>query len=169
MRIPKAMGLAMGLAAVSLVSACTQKSEAVDTAKVESEVRATVDATIAAFNAKDAEKATSMDAPDYVGMFHGAANIVGPEQDLAVTREQLASLSAPLEVGKATVDVSSAGDMAVWAAPYVYQFTDAKTKAPTVEHGNWVLVFKRQADGTMKVRYGIVSDTPAPDAAPGAN
>ena len=57
---------------------------------------------------------------------------------------------------------------AIWPSglrPYAYDFTDPKTKKPTTEHGNWLLVFKKQSDGAMKEAYGVVSDTPAPKSA----
>ena len=99
---------------------------------------------------------------DYVGMFHGTDNVVGPAQDLALTKLQISDPATKVTVSDEKVDVAGAGDMAVWTATYVYDFTDPKTKQPTTEHGNWLIVFKKQPDGAMKEAYGVVSDTPAP-------
>ena len=41
-------------------------------------------------------------------------------------------------------------------------FTDPKTKAPTTEHGNWVMGWKAQADGGWKLAWSVASDVPAP-------
>ena len=150
-----------GMTALCLIAACTQAPQAGDRAKVSAEVKAAMANVISSFNAHDAEKSVSFDAPDYVGMFHGADNVVGPAQDLALTKMQLGDAAAKVTVSDDKVDVAAAGDMAVWTATYAYDFTDPKTKKPTTEHGNWLLVFKRQADGALKEAYGVVSDTPA--------
>ena len=82
-------------AALSLLAACQQSAApAVDTANIAAAVKGEVAGLVAAFNAHDAEKAVSYDAPDYVGMFHGAPNVVGPEADLAVTKQQVADPAA---------------------------------------------------------------------------
>ena len=150
-----------GATALCLIAACTPAPQAGDSAKVSAEVKAAMASVISSFNAHDAEKSVSFDAPDYVGMFHGADNVVGPAQDLALTKMQLSDAATKVTVSDEKVDVAAAGDMAVWTATYAYDFTDPKTKKLTTEHGNWLLVFKKQADGAMKEAYGVVSDTPA--------
>lgn len=156
----------VSLTSIFMLAACAKEPAPVDTAKVSDEVKAAISSAIAGFNAKDAAKATAIDAPDYVGMFHGAPNVVGAEQDLELTKLQVASLSGALTVADEKVDVASSGDMAVWSATYAYPTTDPKTRKPVTEVGNWVVVFRKQPDGTMKAKLGIVSDTPA--AAAGA-
>ena len=121
---------------------------------------------VADFNAKDAAKAVAHDAADYVGMFHGAPNLVGPAADLELTQQQLADPAVKLAVSDEVVDMAASGDLAVVRATYAYTFTDPKTKAPTTENGNWVLGYKTQADGAWKISWAVVSDTPA--AAPAA-
>jgi len=157
--------------AVSL-SACAKPAEPpapVDTAKIADAVKADVTQLVADFNARDAVKATSHDASDYVGMFHGMPNVVGPAQDLELTKQQVADPAVDLKVADEVVDVAKAGDMAVYRATYAYRFTDSKTKQPVTENGNWVLGYKAQADGGWKIAWGVVSDTgPTPAAAPAA-
>ncbi len=150
-----------GVTALCLIAACNQAPKAGDSAKVSTEIKTTMASLISSFNTRDAEKAVSYDAPDYVGMFHGVDNVVGPAQDLALTKLQLSDAAAKVTVSDEKVDVAAAGDMAVWSATYAYDFTDPKTKKPTTEHGNWLIVFKKQVDGAMKEAYGVVSDTPA--------
>ena len=60
-----------------------------------------------------------------------------------------------------TVDVGGP-DFAVYHSSYDYTLTDPKTKGPSHEHGNYLVGFKRDANGTLKVAWEIVSDTPAP-------
>lgn len=148
------------------LSACTKPAATTDTAKIADAIKADVTQLVAHFNAHDAEKAVSHDAPDYVGMFHGMPNVVGPAADLALTKLQVADAASNIVVSDETVDVASAGDMAVYRATYAYTMTDPATKKPITENGNWLLGYKPQADGSWKISWGVVSDTgPAPAAA----
>lgn len=154
-----------GATALCLIAACNQAPKAGDSAKVSTEVKAAMADVISSFNARDAEKSVAYDAPDYVGMFHGADNVVGPAQDLALTKLQLSDAAAKIAIAGEKIDVASAGDMAVWTATYDYDVTDPKTKKAITEHGNWLIVFKKQPDGAMKMAYGVVTDAPAPKPA----
>lgn len=154
------------------LAACGKPAEpakpAVDLAKVEADVKADMAEIVAAVNARDAEKAVSHDAPDFVGMFHGGPNTNGPAEELALTKQQLNDPNVKLAVSDAVVDVAASGDMAVWRGAYAFTFTDPKTKAPVVEKGNWVTVYRVQPDGAWKQNLAVVSDTgpatPAPPA-----
>jgi len=115
---------------------------------------------IAAFNARDAAKATSMQTADYIGFFHGMPNTVGHAADLAITKEQVADPAMKLVIANEYVDVSLAGDMATWRCTYRYTYTDPATKQVRVELGNYIIGFKRQSDGKMKATWSVVSDTP---------
>ena len=154
-----------GASALFLLAACTPPPATGDSAKASAEVKAAMASVISSFNARDAEKSVAYDAPDYVGIFHGADNVVGPTQDLALTKLQLSDAATKIAIANEKIDVASAGDMAVWTATYAYDLTDSKTKQPTTEHGNWLVIFKKQPDGSMKMAYGVVSDTPAPKPA----
>jgi len=156
--------------AIALLSACGAQqpaAPAVDTAKIAEAVKGQTAELIAAFNAHDAEKAVSFDAPDDIGMFHGIPNVVGPEADLALTKQQVADAAAKVTVSGEDVSVAAAGDRALWRATYAYTFTDPKTKQPTTENGNWLIGWRKQEDGSWKAAWGVVSDTsPATPAAP---
>ena len=162
-------GLALSALLAASLTACAKPEAAkpaVDTAKIADTVKADVKQLVADFNAHDADKAVSHDAPDYVGMFHGLANVKGPAEDLALTKQQVADTTAKIEVSDEIVDVAASGDMAVYRATYAYSFTDPKTKKAGTEAGNWVLGYKQQADGGMKLAWGVVSDLPPAPAAP---
>lgn len=147
------------------MSACAKPEAAeVDTAKIAEIVKADFTQLLADFNAKDIDKAVSHDAPDYVGMFHGAPNVKGPTEDAALTKLQVSDPNVKLAAAAAAVNVSEAGNTAVVLSTYDYTFTDPATKAAKTEHGNWVLGYKKQADGAYKIAWAVVSDTPAPAA-----
>lgn len=96
-----------------------------------------------------------------VGHFHGAPNVVGKAAAMAGMKEQMADPAMKLAVADESVDVAAAGDMAVYHATYTFTFTNPATKKAGSETGNWVAVFKRQGDGTMKLSRDMVLDTPA--------
>ncbi|CAN5132789.1 hypothetical protein BH11PSE2_BH11PSE2_16790 [soil metagenome] len=168
------IGSAVAILAVASLGACQKPADApvVDTAKAADAVKADLHDMLAAFNAHDVAKAVSHDTPDMVGMFHGAPNVVGVEQDTKMTTEQAAA-GAKVEVADETVDVAASGDMAVYRATYTYSGTDPKTKATTTEKGNWVVGYKKIGD-SWKIAWNVVSDTgpgsgvPAATAAPAA-
>ena len=167
----KLAGVALSVLMTGALAACAKPEAAkpaVDTAAFAEDVKADLHQLVADFNAHDAAKSVSHDAPDYVGMFHGLPNVKGPAEDLALTKQQVADPLSKVSVSDEIVDVAASGDMAVYRATYAYDFTDPKTKAPVTEHGNWVLGYKRQADGSLKIAWGVIADTPAPTAAPAA-
>ena len=123
-------------------------------------------AALAAYTAQDAHAAAAFDAPDYVGVYHGSANTVGPAADEAAMKAQMAAAKVDWTLGDGKVTVAKAGDLAVFEAPYT--FTIAVPNAPTTsEHGNWIAIFRRQGDGLMKLWRSIASDGPTPKPAAG--
>lgn len=162
----KRMMFALAMGAIALVSGCsassgpTDKPTAVDTGKVADEVKAAIKWQVDAYAARDPVKAASIMAPDLLGMFHGEANKIGKEAGEAAMKAQMTLPDMTLAVSNETVDVASSGDLAVYHAIYRFTFTNPETKQPFVESGNWVAVFTRQPDGTMKMTKDIVADTP---------
>jgi len=154
---PAACGMA---AALVLLAGCHRHHG--DAGAITRVIRANVRAVAAAFNAHDPEKAASFDAPFYVGMMHGAANVLGPADDLASMRQLAKDPAARLVVGDAEVEVARAGDMAVSRAPYRFSYTEAASRRVVTEQGNWVEEWRPQPDGSWKVAWSVVSDTPAP-------
>ena len=133
---------------------------------VRDEVLGVVNRTVAAFNAHDADTALEMFAPDLVSMYHGLPN-ADLVQERRTTAMQVADPRLELMVSDEAVDVAEAGDMAVYTARYRFGFTNPETGEPGSEIGNWVLVFERQGDGSMKVSKAVVSDLPADGLAEG--
>ena len=161
------LNFAAAAAVLGMLAGCSahNAAEPADAAKTAETLKADAATLVTAFNARDAEKAVSLDAADYVGMFHGLPNVVGPAADLALTKQQIADPATKIEVSGEDVSVAAAGDRALWQATYAYTFTDPATKHPTTEHGNWLLGFRKQTDGSWKIKWGVVSDTgPAPKA-----
>ena len=165
--------LATAAAVLGLLTGCGAHpaAEAADTGKIADAVKTDIAALVTAFNAHDADKSVAFDAPDYVGMMHGLPNVAGPQGDLALTKQQLADPAAKFEVSDENVSVAAAGDRAMFQSTYSYTFTDPATKKPKIEQGNWLVGFRKQPDGSYKIKWSVVSDTgtaPVADSSPHA-
>jgi ketosteroid isomerase-like protein len=160
--------IALVTVASAALAACSPQAAApvVDTAKVGEEAKAEVDKLVAQFNAHDAEAAVAHDAADYVGMFHGTPNVVGPAADLASTKQQTADPASKITIVEHNVDVAQSGEMAVDRTTYAYDYTDPKTKKVVTEHGNWVIGLKRDGHKDWKLAWTVVSDTGPQAASP---
>jgi ketosteroid isomerase-like protein len=159
---------AVMLCAATALVACDKNAAAapqVDKTAIQTQIKKDVADLVQSFNNKNIEKAVTHDAPDAVFMLHGAPNAVGPEQDLKATKAIAVDPLAWIQTGNETVDVSDAGDMAVYRTTYNLRMTDPKTKKEAHEHGNWVIGYKKQANDSWKIAWNVVSDTPAEAAA----
>ncbi len=164
MALSKRAPVVLSIALAASLAACTKPEAAkptVDTGKITEAVKADANQLIADFNAHDATKSVSHDAPQTLGMFHGAPNVNNQAEDLAATKVQLADPAAKVSVTDATVDVAQAGDMAVYRATYAFTMTDPKTRTPVTEHGNWLIIYKPLPDGSWKIATSMIADTPS--------
>jgi ketosteroid isomerase-like protein len=156
------------LFAATALGSCDKDASAetkVDKTAVQKTIKNDVRDLVESFNNKNIEKAVTHDTPDVVFMLHGAPNAVGPDQDLKATKKIAVDPLAWITIGNETVDVSDAGDMAVYRTSYNLRMTDPKTKKEAHEHGNWVIGYKKQPNDTWKIAWNVVSDTPAESAA----
>ena len=159
MSVLKVAAALAALVAASTLAGCAKPNPT--TTLTADGVKADVHSLVAAFNAHDAAKTVSHDAPDFVGMFHGMANNQGPAADLSITKLQVADPKAHIDLSNERVDVSKSGDMAVYRATYAATSTDPKANRAVVEHGNLLIGYRVGADGTPKVAWDSFSDTPA--------
>ena len=152
-------------AAGSLLAGCARHGSA-DTSAVADQVRKDALALVADYNAQNAAAAAAYDAPDYVGVFHGTPNVNGPAADEAGMKAAMAASKVLWQIGEVKVTVSRAGDVGIFEAPYTFTVTTPQG-ASSKESGNWIAIFRRQEDGTMKLWRSIGSDIPAPKAVAG--
>jgi ketosteroid isomerase-like protein len=143
--------------ASAALGACSERSEKA----AAEDVRKQALGVVAAYNAQDAHAAAAYDAPDYVGIYHGQANTIGPAADEASMKTQMASTNVEWTIGEGNVTVAKAGDIGVFEAPYTFAIAmpDGTT---TKERGSWIAIFKRQDDGHLKLWRSIASDIPPP-------
>lgn len=148
---------ALFLLSVSALSGCSGSGSSAGAAD---EVRKAALGVVAAYNAQDAHAAAAYDAPDYVGIYHGSPNTVGPAADEAAMKSQAAAGHVDWQLGDGKVTVSKAGDLGIYEAPYTFTVTNPD-KSVTRETGNWIAIFRRQDDGSLKLWRSIASDTPS--------
>ena len=155
--------------AIALLSlcACTPKAPAASAAdKATADTKAAVAQLVDGYNTRNLSEAVGVNAPDHLGMGHGFANTVGADAELASVKGQLADPAMVLAFTDPAIEASASGDLAVYRATYHITYTDPNTRRPATEIGNWVAVFKRQPDGTMKLSWEVMSDLPKPAAQP---
>jgi ketosteroid isomerase-like protein len=150
------------VAAALTLAGCDRGTSAGGTAD---DIRKQALALVAAYDRQDARAAAAFDAPDYVGIYHGTPNNVGPAADFKEMTAAMAISKLDWQVGEGKVTVSKAGDIGIFEAPYTFTITTGAAP-PARENGTWIAIFKRQDDGAMKLWRSIASDSPAP--APGA-
>jgi ketosteroid isomerase-like protein len=156
------ISLLIAVSALFALTGCIRQP-GTNSAKVADEVRKDAAELVADYNAQNADAASASDAPDYVGIYHGAANTVGPAADLAGMRATMAAAKVHWQIGEGKVTVSRAGDLGIFEAPYSFTITTPQGGVST-EAGNWIAIFKRGEDGKLKLWRSIASDTPQPKA-----
>ena len=114
------------------------------------------------WSAKDVEKITSHYADEAILMAPGIPAMKGKAAIRAGLTEVLKDPNFTLTFSAADAEVSKAGDIAYVRGVYTNGMTDQKSKKPVTEKGNYVTVYKKQADGSWKAVQDInTSEAPA--------
>jgi len=144
---------------LSMTFVCAQKT---DTKSIERALRDLDAQWSAAAGTKDLEKTVSYYADD--------ANVMPPNGPAATTKEAiraawkelLTTAGASISWTASKVEVASSGDIAYTTGAYQLTMNDAGGKS-VPDHGKYLEVWKKQADGSWKVVADIWnSDLPAP-------
>ena len=116
--------------------------------------------------AKDVDKAVSYYAESAVVMPPNASAATTKESIRSAWKEMLTTPGAAISWKTTKVEVAKAGDLAYVSGTYEETMTDASGKS-VQDHGKYVEVWEKQADGTWKVVADIWnSDLPASGPAP---
>ena len=149
--------------AVVLLTACTQAPPPAPPDTRAADEKAIQDQETAAqqaWSAKDIDKVTALYADDATVMLPDTPVMTGKAAISAAFKGVGSDPNFSLGLQNTSVDVSKGGDLGFVRGSYMVHQTDAKTKKATMEKGNYVLVYKKQADGSWK----IVADTAIPEA-----
>jgi uncharacterized protein (TIGR02246 family) len=115
-----------------------------------------------AWTAKDTDKVAALYADDATVMLPDTPVMTGKAAISAGFKGAASDPNFSLSLQTTSVDTSRGGDLGFVRGSYMVHQTDAKTKKATMEKGHYVLVYKKQADGSWK----IVADTAIPEASP---
>lgn len=159
MALDRSLTVACLAASLTACNPAGDSAPAIDRDAIAIEIKADVAETVEAFNARDPDRATRSNAPDFVQMVHGQPN-ANATTNLANVKMQVADPALKLTIADEQVEVAEAGDMAFYTTQYAYTFTDPASGRPATEIGNWVIVYRRQPDGSMKIFREIISDLP---------
>jgi uncharacterized protein (TIGR02246 family) len=120
-----------------------------DAAADEAAIRAMTDPFLKAFNAGDATAASADDADDLVQMRPDGPELVGKAAIIADNEQYFAANSA---TQTATVDeVAVWGDIGMSRGTWQVTATPKKGAAkPSTTRGKWIVIVKRQPDGSWK-------------------
>jgi uncharacterized protein (TIGR02246 family) len=154
-------GLAAGM--LLLLGGCTQAPPpVVDTRDADIKAIKEADAAEARDMAGKAfDKMASYYADDAILYTPGAPAAVGKDAIQAMAKT-LHDIDLDLKFSASKVDVAKSGDIGYAAGTYTEMATDPKTKRRSMEKGNYVTVYKKQADGGWK----IIQDINTTDSAP---
>ena len=161
----RALGL---LAAAAVIGGCQQEAETVDTAQVEAQIREAETKWNQAYAKRDAAAIAAMYADD--------AALASPDSDLADGKDEIGkSLSEVagdrnfrLEFKADRVQVAESGDLAYTRGRYTMTVTDPRTNGPFISKGNYLTVWKKQADGSWKAVEDFATTGAPPTLASGA-
>ncbi len=132
----------------------------------EATLRATIKEWAAAAQAKDAAKFVSFYTEDAVVMMAGAPDISGLPDIREGIGHMMQDPAFALSFEPATVVVARSGDLAYETGPYSMTMT-GPDKKPATETGHYVVIWRKQADGTWKAAVDApISDPPAAPVPP---
>ena len=124
-------------------------------AAIAGQIKADVAEIVAGINAKDIDKATKFDAPDLISMESMRAPSIGAKADrdgLSMTFKYAPSWH--LSLIDESVDVATAGDMAVYRS--TYNEDSLRDGVPYTHKGNYIAGFRRDPDGMWRVHWSVV-------------
>jgi len=116
---------------------------------------------------KNADKIAAYYADDAVLMASGMASASGKDAIHTLISQMVTDPALTLKFQSSKVDAAKSGDLAYSQGSYTMTMTDANTKKVMNDHGSYVTVYHKQADGSWKVVSDIAtSEVPPPAPAP---
>ncbi len=158
-----ALYLVAGVLAAILQSGCTPSPPAAlatpDTRDAdEKAIRDSEAAWAKAFATKEPEKAAAFYADDADSMLPDTPLMAGRKAIIEGMKPELGDPNFSLFFAPTKVEIAKSGDIAYSKGWFKYTTTDPKTKKRVGQAGNYVEVYKKQADGTWKVEEDIATE-----------
>ena len=159
--------LLVPIALILSLAACTQAPPPVpDTREADAKAIRDVEATLLKESAgKDVDKIAAFWADDATLMMTNMPAMKGSAAIKGMVKEMVADKNFSMNFGSDLVEVSKSSDYGYSHGTYTLTSTDPKTKKAVVEKGNYVTVYKKQADGSWKaVADTTIAEAPAAPA-----
>jgi uncharacterized protein (TIGR02246 family) len=162
----KRFSLSIGAAVLAcLMAACNQPADGHD-ADVQ-----TIKDNEAQWNqdwqAKAVDKIAAHYADDAVLMAPGTPATSGKDAIAGALKQMLYDPAASLKFHASKVEVAKSGDLAYTQGSYTMSMTNPQTKETMNDHGSYVTVYRKEADGTWKAVSDIAtSEVPPPAPVP---
>lgn len=129
---------------------------AASNAEIATQIKADIAEMIAGINAQDPDRATKFDAPEFVSMESMREPSFGAAADKAALLMVFKrSPGWRLNLIDETVDVSNAGDMAIYRSTYSEDSTSETGEAMT-HKVNYVAGFRHDTDGAWRIHWSVV-------------
>jgi uncharacterized protein (TIGR02246 family) len=150
-------------ASLLMLAACTQApAPAADTRAADEKALRDLDAaSLTAWNNKNAEMIASFYTDDATIAIPGAPLIQGKTALQSGLKDTLADPNFKLSFSPNSVETAG-GVLGYVRGTYMVSMTDPRTKKSSDENGNYLIVYKKQADGSWK----IINDFATPAAPP---
>ena len=124
-------------------------------------IKDTEAAWVKAFASKDAEKITAFYTDDAVFMAN-SPTVTGKTAILAAWKGMAADPNFSLTFKATGVDVAKSGELAYSHGTYTLTITNPGTKKKITDKGQYVTVWKKQADGSWKAVADVANSDPPP-------
>ena len=158
----KIVALACAAVVASMMTACNQTANTHD-----ADVKAIKDLETTwnqDYAGKDPDKIASYYAEDAVLMVPGMDAASGKDAIRKVDVQMFTDPAFSLKFQATKVDAAKSGDLAYSQGSYTLIMTDPNTKKVANDHGSYVTVYHKQADGTWKVASDIATSSMPPPA-----
>lgn len=124
----------------------------------EKTIRDSEAAWVKAFATKDPEKAAAFYADDASSMLPDTPLMTGKTAIIAGMKAELGDPNFSLVFAPTKIEIAPSGDMAYTQGWFKYTTTDSKTRKRVGQSGNYVEVYKKQADGAWKIEEDIATE-----------
>ena len=148
------------LLSVSVVLAACERSENVDSARIERQLRDNEAKWQQAYGSRDVGTIANAYAEDAALANPGAPLITEPAARRQAISEFVSDPNFKLQFAADRVQVAASGDLAYTRGHFTVQSTDPESKKPHTDNGNYLTVWQKQGDGGWRAIEDFV--TPGP-------
>ena len=116
------------------------------------------------FLARDPARIAAHYADDAVLINSGEPTVIGRTAILGVFTGLVSDPAFTLKLSTVSVNVSNSGDLGYTRGTYVFAVTDPQSKQVIHDHGNYVTIYSKAADGSWKATEDVAVSEVAPPA-----